>query len=88
LSSDAAAGDDGILQANEVVQLNINADLVVLSACDTAVGRLQGQEGIANLSHAFLLAGAKTVSLLKIHRSYSAVRSILSLRGQYDIFKP
>jgi len=34
---------------------------VVLSACDTAVGLLQGQEGIANLSRAFLLAGARTV---------------------------
>ena len=34
---------------------------VVLSACDTAVGPLQGQEGIANLSRAFLLAGARTV---------------------------
>ncbi len=39
----------------------MNADLVVLSACDTAVGRLQGEEGIANLSLAFQLAGSKTV---------------------------
>lgn len=43
------------------MQLHTNADLVVLSACDTAVGRLQGQEGIANISRAFLLAGAKSV---------------------------
>jgi CHAT domain-containing protein len=34
---------------------------VVLSACDTAVGHLQGEEGIANLSRAFLLAGARAV---------------------------
>jgi len=32
-----------------------------LSACDTAVGSLQGEEGIANLSLAFMLAGAKNV---------------------------
>ena len=61
LLSDPAAGEDGFLQVSEVVQLRFDADLVVLSACDTAVGPLQGQEGIANLSKAFLLAGARTV---------------------------
>jgi CHAT domain-containing protein len=61
LLSDPRTGDDGFLQASEVVQLRLDADLVVLSACDTAVGPLQGQEGIANLSKAFILAGARTV---------------------------
>lgn len=61
LLSDTSAGDDGILEASEIVHLHTNADLVVLSACDTAVGRLQGEEGIANLSLAFQLAGAKAV---------------------------
>lgn len=61
LGSDPRAGEDGFLQASEVVQLQFDADLVVLSACDTAVGPLQGQEGIANLSKAFILAGARTV---------------------------
>ncbi len=61
LLSDPPAGEDGFLQASEIVQLRLNADLVVLSACDTAVGPLQGQDGIANLSRAFLLAGARTV---------------------------
>ncbi len=61
LLSDSSTGDDGILEASEIVHLQTNADLVVLSACDTAVGSLQGEEGIANLSLAFMLAGAKTV---------------------------
>lgn len=61
LLTDAANGEDGVLYPHEIVQLGLNADIVVLSACDTAVGKLQGQEGIANLSRAFLLAGAKTV---------------------------
>src|SRR5207245_11758286 len=61
LLSDSSSDDDGILEASSIVHLDINADLVVLSACDTAVGRLQGEEGIANLSLAFQLAGAKTV---------------------------
>jgi CHAT domain-containing protein len=61
LLSDSQSGDDGILEASEIVHLQTNADLVVLSACDTAVGSLQGEEGIANLSLAFMLAGAKNV---------------------------
>ena len=61
LLSDRRAGEDGFLQASEIVQLRFDTDLIVLSACDTAVGPLQGQEGIANLSRAFLLAGARTV---------------------------
>jgi CHAT domain-containing protein len=59
--SDGSAGEDGFLQSSEIVRLRFNADLIVLSACDTAVGPLQGQDGIANLSRAFLLAGARNV---------------------------
>lgn len=61
LLSDPSSGDDGILEVSEIVHLHTNADLVVLSACDTAAGSLQGEEGIANLSLAFQLAGAKAV---------------------------
>ncbi|MHB8656231.1 MAG: CHAT domain-containing protein, partial [Terriglobia bacterium] len=48
-------------QVREIRSLSLNADLVTLSACDTGVGRLQGEEGIANLVRAFLFAGAKSV---------------------------
>jgi len=61
LLSDPAAGEDGFLQASEIVQLPLNSDLVILSACDTAVGPIEGEEGIAALSSAFLLAGARSV---------------------------
>jgi CHAT domain-containing protein len=61
LLSDPAAGEDGFLQASEIVQLPLNSDLVILSACDTAIGPLEGEEGIAALSRAFLLAGARSV---------------------------
>jgi len=59
--SDPSAGEDGFLQASEIVQLRLNAELVILSACDTAVGPVEGEEGIATLSRAFLLAGARAV---------------------------
>ena len=74
LLSDPSAGEDGILQATEVLQLQTNADLVVLSACDTAAGRLQGAEGIANLARAFLLSGARSVvaTLWQIDDTFSS----------------
>jgi CHAT domain-containing protein len=61
LLSDPAAGEDGFLHPPEIAHLDLNAELVILSACDTAVGPLQGQEGVSNLSRAFLAAGAKAV---------------------------
>jgi len=75
LLSDPAAGEDGFLHVSEIVQLRLNADLVVLSACDTAIGLLEGEEGVAALSRAFLLAGAKAVvsTLWSINDEYSLV---------------
>jgi CHAT domain-containing protein/tetratricopeptide (TPR) repeat protein len=65
LLPDPKAGEDGFLQVSEIVQLHLRAELVVLSACDTAVGPIDGEEGIATLSKAFLVAGASsTVSTL------------------------
>lgn len=61
LGSDPAHGEDGFLQASEIVQMRLNADMVVLSACDTALGPVEGEEGIAALSRSFLLAGARSV---------------------------
>jgi CHAT domain-containing protein len=65
--------DDGLLEPREISNLHLNAELVVLSACETAVGPLQGEEGIANLSRTFLAAGARSVisTLWKIDDTYS-----------------
>ena len=52
---------DGLLQERDIRYLKLNADLVVLSACDIGMGRLQGQEGMVNLVRAFFYAGARTV---------------------------
>jgi CHAT domain-containing protein len=61
LLSDPQHGEDGALYPSEIVQLPLDADLVVLSACDTAVGPIEGEEGISTLARAFLLAGTRTV---------------------------
>lgn len=61
LSNSPGSAEDGLLQVREIRDLALNADLVTLSACDTGNGRLLGEEGIASLERAFLLAGAKAV---------------------------
>lgn len=53
--------DDGLLEAREIVRLNLQADLVVLSACETARGRIGAGEGIVGLSWAFFAAGCRTM---------------------------
>jgi CHAT domain-containing protein len=53
--------EDGLWQAREIQRTRLNADVVVLSACETGSGRLQGQEGVMNLARSFLTAGAKSV---------------------------
>ena len=53
--------EDGLLQAREISEMNLAAELVTLSACDTGSGRLVGQEGIVNLVRAFLFAGSRSI---------------------------
>lgn len=62
LAPDAKNRDDGRLDSIEIGSLDFPADLVFLSACDTAVGPLgQADEGWSIVDRAFLLAGARTV---------------------------
>ncbi len=53
--------DDGLLTASEVSQLKLNADWVVLSACNTAAGEDQGAEALSGLVRAFFYAGARAL---------------------------
>src|SRR4029078_1361364 len=52
--------DDGLLEAWELMQLDLKADLAVLSACETARGRIGGGEGVIGLSWGLVLAGSPT----------------------------
>ena len=54
--------DDGLLTASEASTLDLNADWVILSACNTAAGDgTPGAEGLSGLARAFLFAGARPI---------------------------
>ena len=55
------AVDDGLLSVAEIAGLRIDADFVILSACNTASGSSRSSEGLAGLASAFFLAGARGV---------------------------
>ena len=56
----AEANEDGLLEAWEILQMELKADLVVLSACETARGRVSAGEGVIGLTWAFFVAGVPT----------------------------
>ena len=61
LSQKENSQEDGYLQTYEVFDLRLNADLVVLSSCNTALGKLRKGEGLIGISRAFLYAGVPSM---------------------------
>jgi CHAT domain-containing protein len=61
LVPDSASGEDGFLNIYELVDMKLNADLAVLSACNTGTGKLVRGEGIMSLARGFMAAGCPSV---------------------------
>ncbi|HSE18075.1 MAG TPA: CHAT domain-containing tetratricopeptide repeat protein [Pyrinomonadaceae bacterium] len=59
--ADGASGEDGLLEAWELMQLDLRADLAVLSACETARGRIGAGEGMVGFSWAMFVAGVPSI---------------------------
>lgn len=59
--AEGAPGEDGLLEAWELMQLDLKADLAVLSACETARGRIGAGEGMIGLSWAMFIAGVPSI---------------------------
>ncbi len=55
--------DDGFLRTGEVFNLKLGAPVVMLSACETGLGKVKRGEGVIGLSRAFMYAGATTVGV-------------------------
>lgn len=66
--TDSAFTDDGILYSSETYNLNFNADLIVLSSCESGLGKLFRSEGMIALTRGFLYSGGSNIifSLWKI----------------------
>jgi CHAT domain-containing protein len=77
-----SAGEDGLLDASEVAQLNLDADFVVLSACNTAApdGRLLG-EALSGLARGFFYAGAR--GLLVSHWAVASQPTVALTTGLF-----
>ena len=73
--------DDGLLTASEVAQLKLNADWVVLSACNTIAGDKPGAEALSGLARSFFYAGARALLV-----SHWAVNSEAATRLSISTF--
>jgi CHAT domain-containing protein len=77
--------DDGLLTASEVAQLKLNADWVVLSACNTIAGDKPGAEALSGLARAFFYAGAR--ALLVSHWAVETNAATRLTTSTFDILK-
>lgn len=59
-ATDSAEAEDNILYGYEILDLDIPAELLILSACNTGLGKLEDSEGIISLSYAFNYAGCRS----------------------------
>jgi CHAT domain-containing protein/Tfp pilus assembly protein PilF len=77
--------DDGLLTASEVAQLKLNADWVVLSACNTIAGDRPGAEALSGLARAFFYAGAR--ALLVSHWAVDSEAATRLTTSTFDLLK-
>ena len=70
------------MTASEITQLNLNADWILLSACNTAAGETLEAEGLSGLARAFIYAGARSMLV-----SHWAVESNATTKLTTGIFK-
>jgi CHAT domain-containing protein/tetratricopeptide (TPR) repeat protein len=77
--------DDGLLRASDVAMLKLNADFVVLSACNTAAGDKPGAEALSGLARAFFYAGAR--SLIVSNWEVDSESTVALMTGVFDALK-
>jgi CHAT domain-containing protein len=73
---------DGLLKVDQILTLKLNADWVVLSACNTAAGEGEGTEALSGLGRAFFYAGARSLLVSSWPVDSQASRKLMT-----DLFK-
>jgi CHAT domain-containing protein len=63
LAGEQSGTGDGFVEERELLTVNLNAELAVLSACETARGHVGAVEGVVGLSWALLVSGVPTTVL-------------------------
>ena len=83
----ASEEDDGLLTASEIAQLKLDAEWVVLSACNTAAGESDkpGAEALSGLARAFFYAGAR--ALLVSHWAVNSEATVDLITKAFDELK-
>jgi len=76
------SGTDGYLRMTEIMGLNMNANIVALTACQTGLGKRVAGEGTLGMGRAFQYAGAKTVLM-----SMWSVSELVSVRLVKSFFE-
>jgi CHAT domain-containing protein len=91
LYANNTGSEDGTLYTGEIYNLELNADLVTLSACQTGLGKISKGEGVIGLSRALVFAGARSclVSFWKVADESTALLmkhyyTILLQKGDYN----
>src|SRR5262249_34687868 len=70
------ANEDGLLEAWELMQLDLKAELAVLSACETARGRIGAGEGMIGLSWALFIAGVPSIVVSQWKVEWAGARDL------------
>ncbi|MBV9461889.1 MAG: CHAT domain-containing protein, partial [Bradyrhizobium sp.] len=78
----AGVGGDGLLTMEEILQLKLNADWVVLSACNTGAGEGAGAEAASGLGRAFFYAGTRAILVTNWSVHSVSARELIA-----DLFK-
>jgi CHAT domain-containing protein len=81
----ATGEDDGLLKASEIAQLRLDADLVILSACNTAASGSLESDALSGLARAFFYAGAR--SLLVSHWPVDSAATVVLITRTFNRIK-
>ncbi len=84
----ASEEDDGLLTLSEISQLDLDADFVILSACNTAAGEGKNTESLSGIANAFFYAGARSLLVSHWHVDSNATVELITQTSKELLAKP